>query len=239
MHQRYYRLLILLNSYLLGLFFFSGHAFASDFTCFENVYRRPNYEHRLLHNQNSQNAVELCKREFAQNPEDITTIGALGAAYYYDNKFDLAIAKLEKAYSLGDWYAALVLAEMYYLGIGVPEDMNKFFRYVSASKQYKETSWSLFYLGKAYENGWGIIPDEKKARAYFWRAAEKNSGARVYLANQIFNDEDATKEDLSKINKLLIKEIENGNPRAQTEQAIRIATKTDSYVDFVFAKDNF
>jgi TPR repeat protein len=209
-----------------------GPAASAESICFDKVYRHEDYARYDPEQKNTEKIVKICEREYAAKSTDIETAASLGAAYYYNGQHSEALNLLVMAYEAKNWFAALILSEMHLFGSGVPEDYEKFFQYVRDSNYFKENGWATYWLGKAYENGWGIPIDEPKAYLFYWKAAETSSRARVYLADLLYESDEANKEDLHRIDELLAEEVEKGYPDARTQAARRALQSAESYLQF-------
>lgn len=92
------------------------------------------------------------------------------------------------------------LATYYYMGIGVPQDIQKAIYYytLSANNEFGE---AMYYLGLAYENGEGVAFDINKAIEWYKKAAATghagagNNLSRIYGMSKygIMNQEEAGK----------------------------------------------
>lgn len=120
--------------------------------------------------------------------------------YYADKKGDYSLAYYywNKAAEHGNYKAFANIGWLFYYGNGCAEDNDKArYYFEKAIEHNKDDSFSLYYLGEIYRNGYGVPIDLDKAKDFYKRSAELgNDYAQKEYAN--FEIEESTTELLIK-----------------------------------------
>ena len=96
----------------------------------------------------------------------------LGIFYADENDYDKAYDYLNSSKEMGNYYANLPLAYLYFKGNGVEEDFEKSLELLKEAA-HKDPN-AAFQLSKFYFKGIGIKQDTKKGLEYLISAANKN-----------------------------------------------------------------
>ena len=87
--------------------------------------------------------------------------------------FEVALQEIQPLADQGDPEAQYVLGQLYYQGLGVPQNINKAFRLFRASAE-KGVLSAQAAVAMSYLNGIGTTPDF--GRGYLWLLIASNSG---------------------------------------------------------------
>ena len=72
----------------------------------------------------------------------------------------------------GDYLSQAILGDMYYNGLGVPQDYKESFKWIRLAAE-QGFSESQFNLGNMYHNGQGVLQDYKEAVKWYTKSAEQ------------------------------------------------------------------
>ena len=91
-----------------------------------------------------------------------------------DANIELAMEYLKKSAELGYANAITDLGNAYVSGVpGIPQDLHKALElYMKAAEQ--GYPMAQFFIGRMYENGWGVNKDIKEANKWYEKAARQN-----------------------------------------------------------------
>ena len=134
------------------------------------------YRQGPTHLRDYDTAVEIYSDLAKEN--DAIALYGLGLCYAQglgvDTDIELAMEYLKKSAELGYAMAITDLANVYVSGIqGVPQNLSK------AMDLYREAAeqgfpMAQFYIGRMYENGWGVDKDIKEANKWYEKAERQN-----------------------------------------------------------------
>ena len=125
----------------------------------------------------------LVSLNLASSPAASYTEDQLFCGYQLGSNFDeQALQVCITAAKQGNMRAQTTLGNMYYNGVGVPQNLNEAVHWYGAAAEQGD-SWAQYRLGYMYHIGRGVVQNYREAMRWYRAAAEQGYGtAQHFLA---------------------------------------------------------
>jgi TPR repeat protein len=143
-----------------------------------------------------------------------------GVEAYRRGDYAVALKEWQPLAEAGDEYAQVLLALMYYNGIGVPQDAAEAARlYRLAGDQ--DHSEAQFALGQMYDQGKGVPQDRVEAARWYRLAADKGLAKAQHNLGVMYQNGEGVPEDKAEAIRLYRLAADQGNGRAHAQLGAR------------------
>ena len=116
---------------------------------------------------------------------------------YQEDAGTLAVQWYEKAAENGLPKAMNQLAQMYYIGTIVPQDLQKTVEYYEMSAQHDDTK-AMYNLASLYQSGVGVEKDIRTAMLWLIKAARQGDADSMYQLGTLFENGTVIQQDIEK-----------------------------------------
>jgi TPR repeat protein len=159
--------------------------------------------------------ILLCFITFAQSKKGITEYEKGQKAYQSEN-FSEAFKWYDLSAQKGNADAMFELGNLYYDGLGAPQDDTKAYNWYKRAAEMGQTD-AMLTIGYWYANGIHVELDYKQTEKWYLKAANLNNAkAMRYLGNLYYHGEEGIEKDLAKAKIWFTKAAEHGDSEASS-----------------------